>query len=80
MITWIPVQQELPKMHKAIDGDGREYQISHMLLLWDGADDRPIAVGCLEDGQWYSDGLLCNKVTHWAYINEPDGHILQQEY
>ena len=80
MITWIPVKERLPKTHSAVDSEGLNYITSDMVLVWDGDKDCSLGVGCYEDGRWFIDGIGSDEVTHWAHINKPDGHLLQQEY
>ena len=80
MITWIPVDKALPKQIKRIDEDGYEYKSSNQLLVWTSDEEKPIAIGCYEDDAWYVDGVGGYTVTHWAFINQPDGRFLQMEY
>lgn len=80
MITWIPISQELPKVYKRVDDDGNKYESSNIILIWDGDEQQPLGIGCLEDGKFYIEGLVAEDAKYWAYVNTPDGYILQQEY
>ena len=80
MIEWISIDEELPKMHIEIDDDGREFETSNLILIWDGYEEQPLGVGVYEDGVFYIEGLGTHKAEYWAYINKPDGDILQQAY
>lgn len=80
MITWIPAEMEKPKMHKAFDDLGNEFEQSDMLLVWTKNKDKPIDFGNLEDGKWYVDGKRSNDVLYWAFINDPSGRFLHMEY
>ena len=82
MITWIPVEKELPKQLDKIDEDGHPYKSSNMVLIWTKDKEQPLDVGCFEDDKWFIHGIggYDSTVTHWAFINEPDGHLLQVEY
>lgn len=82
MITWIPVEQGLPNEKDRIGNCGEEYTSSDMVLLFTDDPEEPIALGCLEDGKWFIDGVggYDSNITHWALINQPDGHLLAIEY
>lgn len=78
MISWTKKDYP-PPMHKAIDGDGREYQVSKPLILWTNNILHPITFGVYEDGRYFPDSGIDLEVTHWAYINKPDGHLYMYE-
>ena len=82
MITWIPVDKDLPKQHERKDGDGRKYKSSNLVLIWTTDKEQPLDIGCLEDDKWFIHGIggYDSTVTHWALINGPDGHLVDMEY
>lgn len=82
MITWIPVEKDLPKQIPNFDDDGNEFKSSDVVLIWTTDKDEPIALGCYQDDKWFVNGIANNgeTVTHWAFINGPDGHLLKLEY
>ena len=83
MITWIPVDKDLPKQIERVDSDGVKYKSSNTVLVWTTDKESPVDCGNLEDDKWFIHGIMGYdgpKVTHWAYINGPDGHLLHQEY
>ena len=82
MITWIPIEQGLPKEKDRIGECGEEYTSSDMVLVYTSDPEDPISLGCIEDGQWFIDGVagFGIEVTHWSLINRPDGHLLTIEY
>lgn len=63
-------------MHQMEDDNGT-YLCSNPILVWDNDEDTPLGVGVYEDGKYYINGVATYTATHWAYINKPDGHILQ---
>ncbi len=75
MITWISVKDGLPKTHKEVI-DGVECNTSGLILIWDNDEEEPLGVGVYEDGKFYISGVGTEKVTHWSYINRPDGHLI----
>ena len=82
MISWIPVDKDLPKQKDRIDDDGNPYKSSDMVLVWTDYKPFPIGIGCYEDNMWFVDGVVPKeyKVQYWAYINGPDGRLLKKEY
>lgn len=80
MITWIPAEMDKPKMHKSYDDLGDEYEQSDIVLVWTNNKDKPVSLGCLEDGKWFVDGFAGPVVLYWAFINGPDGRFLHMEY
>lgn len=80
MIEWISVHDKLPPMHEAKDEDGYTYHVSAPLLVWDGSEDEPVAIGTYEDGQFFAFGIAQYTVTHWAPINDPEGKIVNGDF
>lgn len=82
MITWIPKDKDQPKEKARLTDDGMEYTSSDIVLLWTTDKLDPVKFGGFEEGKWFVNGLFGHdeEVKYWAYINGPDGHLLQQEY
>ena len=79
---WISVDEELPKLRRRVTAEGDSYLASDMVFVWTDDESYPIGLGCIEDGKWYVDGIVprSTKVTHWAYIYDPEGKMLRMEY
>ena len=82
MITWIPVDKDLPKQIERIGEGGEKYKSSNIVLIWTTDEEQPLDIGCLEDDKWFIHGIdgYDSTVTHWALINGPDGHLVDVEY
>ena len=79
-INWISVQRLLPIEKPRRDEDGYSYTASDAVLVWDGDPKEPIALGCLQEGKWYANGVGQPDITHWAYLNDPQGNPVEIEY
>lgn len=78
MIKWIIADKHPPQMHEETDSFGEKYMTSKTLLLYTDDREEPVHLGTYEEGRWAVEGVFepAPKVTHWAYINQPDGHLL----
>lgn len=80
MIDWISVNTLLPTTYEDKDEDGIIHKRSYPVLVWDGSDDEPIAIGVYEDGKWYAFGIAQYGITHWATLYDPNGNIIKGDF